>query len=359
MLSTPAAGAGFGDPDEIVHGRPSKVWHRERLAAQQYLLRLIEESGADCDLGRGAVFLAPSRKNYDALARTVQLRNAYYGSTDHMLTGPELEHEAGGNVGRLFAGGLVMTHAHHVHPAKMITGLASLARSLGATVCEREEVAALQRTKAGFAVMTNGGGLVAQDVLLATGGYTGLLSPFLWKRTLGLPSIMIASEELPADEVSDVFRSGRFLLVNRHRAYSCRPSPDGRRAILAGPVAQTPRTVRDDVRRLHDHFVEIFPDLKGIDFTHCWVGLIAATRDARGHSGAHHGIWYSVGASGIVSCADAGRRMARNILHADRSAADADDSFPRWPLRDSEALLRRGVEWSTALLDIIGRSRLR
>ena len=59
VLSTPAAGAGFGNPDEIVHGRPRKAWHRDRLAAQRYLLRLIEESGVDCDLQEGVVVLAP------------------------------------------------------------------------------------------------------------------------------------------------------------------------------------------------------------------------------------------------------------------------------------------------------------
>jgi glycine/D-amino acid oxidase-like deaminating enzyme len=359
ILSTPAAGAGFDDPDEIVSGRPRKVWHRERLAAQNYLLRLIEESRLDCDLSKGLVLLAPTRRNFEQLAATVEMRNAYYGSNDYVLSAGELEREAGGAASRQFAGALVMTDAHHVNPARMILALAELARSLGATICERTDVVGVERDNAGFRVRTNGENLRARDVLLTTGGYTKDFHRFLWRRTLGLPSIAAATEVLPEDEVRDVFRSGRPLLVNRHWSYIARPSPDGRRIILGGPVGQTPGGMSDNVRHLHDYFTRIFPDLAGIEFTHCWTGMIAATRDARAHSGAHEGTWYSVGASGLVGCADAGRRVAQNILHSDAEAAAADKRFPAWPLRTSENLLWRGLEWSTRLLDFTGKSRLR
>lgn len=359
VLSTPAAGAGFGDPDDTVHGRPRKVWHRERLAAQRYLLRLIEESGADCDMRQGVVLLAPDESGFDALSRTIEARNAYYETQDHMVSRDALDSEAGGRVGELYAGALVMPGAEHVQPAKMILGLADLARSLGVVICERTEVVGAQTSPDGFRVRTNGGDLTARDVFLATGGYTRDFNRYLWRRTLGLPSIAVASEELPADEVDDIFRSGRVLLENRYRGYSGRPSPDGRRVILAGPVGQTPLGRAEDTRHLHDYFLRLFPDLVGIEFTHCWTGFIAATRDAQGHSGAHGGIWYAVGASGLVSCADAGRRMAQNILHADATAAERDDRFPAWPLRASEALLWKGVEWSARLRDRVGKSRLR
>jgi glycine/D-amino acid oxidase-like deaminating enzyme len=307
-------------------------------------------------LQQGAVLLAPTRRNYALLATTVESRNAHYGTDDYMVPADELEQEAGGDVGCQFAGGLVMPGAHHVDPAKMIVGLARLARSCGVTICERTEVVGIEREADGFVVESNGGAARARDVVLTTGGYTRSFDRFLWERTLGLPSIAAASEELPADEVSDIFRSGRVILINRFRGYMCRPSPDGRRVMLGGPVGQTPGDTQDNVRALHDYFTKIFPDLKGIEFTHCWTGMIAATRDAQGHSGLHDGTWYSVGASGLVSCADAGRRMAQRILHAD---AGDDGPFPRWPLRESERLLWRGVEWSSRLLDLVGRSRLR
>ena len=359
VLSTPAAGVGFGDPDELVHGRPRKAWHRDRLAAQRYLLRLIDESGFDCQPGQGLVLLAPSAKNFDLLAGTVEARNAFYGTTDYAVPADRLAEEAGGRVAEHFAGALVMKDAHTVQPARMAVGLAVLARRLGVMICERTEVVGLEQSASGFRVATNGGDTIARDVLLATGGYTRNILPFLQQRTLGLPSIASVSEELPAEEVSDLFRSGRALQVNRFCGYTCRPTPDGRRIILGGPVGQTPGTPAENSARLHAWFTRIFPDLEGIDFTHCWTGLIAATRDGRGHEGAHDGVWYAVGASGIVSSADAGRRMAQHILHRDQAAATADMRFPRWPLRGSEALLWRGIEWSARLSDLLGRSRLR
>jgi glycine/D-amino acid oxidase-like deaminating enzyme len=359
VLSTPAAGAGFGDPDELVRGRPRKAWHRDRLAAQRYLLRLIEESGADCDLRQGIVLLAPTKSNLRMLADSVEIRNALYETCDYAVSAADLEAEAGGNVSDMFAGGLVLSSAHHVQPAKMITGLAALATRLGATICERTEVVGLQARKDGTRVQTNGGDVLAQNVLLTTGGYTKDFAGYLWKRTLGLPSIVAASEELPPQGVDEMFPSGRVLLVNRIRGYSCRPSPDGRRLIIAGPVAQTPRSADADVQALKDYFKRLFPEVASMEFTHCWTGMIAATRDAQGHSGVHNDTWYSVGSSGLVSCSDAGRRMAQNILHADGTAAAGDKKFRRWPLRSSEHLWWRGIALSAGLLDLVGRSRLR
>jgi glycine/D-amino acid oxidase-like deaminating enzyme len=308
---------------------------------------------------KGVVLLAPDAKNFDMLAGTVEARNAFYGTGDFALPADRLGEVAGGRAAERFAGALVMADAHTVQPARMMAGLAALARRLGVTVCERTEVVGLERSASGFRVTTNGGDALARDVLLATGGYTGQVEPFLWQRTLGLPSIASVSEELPEDEVGDVFRSGRALLVNRNQSYVCRPTTDGRRIVLGGPVGQVPATPAEDARRLHAWFTHIFPDLEGIEFTHCWTGLIAATRDGQGHEGAHDGAWYAVGASGIVSCADAGRRMAQHVLHRDRTAATGDTEFPRWPLRASESLLWRGIEWSARLRDLLGRSRLR
>lgn len=356
VLSTPAAGVGFGDPDEIVRGRARKAWHRERLAAQRYLLRLIDESGVDCNLDKGVVLLADDEANYDALAKTIDSRNALYDTGDFMISADDLEREAGGRVAERFTGALIMRDAHHVHPARMIEGLAALARRLGVVVCERTEVARLRPDEGGFRVFTNGGDTAARDVLLATGGYSGDLHAWLWRRTLGLPSIAATTEELPEDEVRDVCRSGRVLLVNRHRSYVCRPSPDGRRLVLGGPVGQVPATPAENAATLHRYFLKLFPDLRGIEFTHCWTGMIAATRDVKGHMGRQEGAWYAVGYSGLVSCADAGRRIAQNIMHQDESA---DDDFPAWPLRDSETLLWHGVGAASGWRDLFGKSRLR
>ena len=356
ILSTPAAGVGFGDPDEVVHGRPRKLWHRDRLAAQRYLLRLIDESGVDCELQKGAVLLAPTTRNFEQLAGTVEARNALYESSDVMLSAEELGQEAGGRVSELFAGGLVMSDAHFVQPASMIAGLASLAQALGVVICERTEVVGVQPARGGFRVLTNGGDLAAENVFVATGGYTRGAVPYLRDRTLGVPSIGIASEEIPEDEVRDICRSGRVLIVNRYRTYTCRPAGNGRRIVLGGPVSQEPGTPVENVRRLHDYFTRLFPDLTGVEFTHSWVGMVAATRDGAAHSGMHNGIRYAVGASGLVSCADAGRRMALSIMNDD---AAEDAPFLRWPMRDSERLWWRMAALADGFRDLVRKSRLR
>lgn len=356
IISSAAAGAGFGDPDEVVHGRPRAAWHGERIDEERFLLDLLDESGTDVGLTRGVLVLAPTRRNFKALADTVASRNVLYGTSARMLDGSGLRAESGGDLHRLFPGGLLLPESHQLDPGRMIGALASLARTLGVAICERAHVRALREDREGVLVVTEAGDIRARDALVTTGGYTDDAWPYLRQRVVGVPSVAAASAELPETAVGEMFPAGRAVLINRFRTYLCRPTPDRRRIVLAGPVAVAPKSPGVDAAHLRRFFTRLYPALSEIPMTHCWHGMIAATVDGRGHVGRRRRTWYSVGASGIVASAAAGRRAAAGIVSGD---APADPVFRPWPLRSRPRVLWRGIAASTRLLDIVGRGRLR
>ena len=126
----------------------------------------------------------------------------------------------------------------------------------------------------------------AGDVVIATNGYTGDLTPALKRRVVPIASHIIATEELPADLAA---------LADPERAHPVRYPA---RAVLLPHVA---RRQADDLRRpravyarstraisapiLHRYMTARFPQLRGVKVTHAWTGNTAFTLDALPHMG--------------------------------------------------------------------------
>jgi len=278
-------------------------------------LELLKDAKADCDLDSGAMLLAPTKRNLRDLAASIPRRKQEYGLDDHIVAGKDLRTLIGGRANKIFEGALVMPDAKHLHPDKMVVALASYARSLGVRVCENTELKTWRTVANGLAIQCGDEFVAANELLLTMGGYGGNLSQPLWKRTLAIPSTAVA-----------------------------------------GPVAIAPRTMADDLFALRSYFERLFPLLGHVEFTHCWTGYAGAARDRRVHMGKQDGAWYSIGASGLVYSAEAGRKAAIQIA----TGEDVNDSdFPVWPLRGSKKLLWSGIEKTARILDGLRFSRQR
>jgi len=324
--------------------------------AEAFLLQLLTEAGADCDLQSGAMLLAPGARNLRDLAASIPRRKQEYGMADYVIGREQLHQHIGGCADQEFAGALIMPDARYLHPGKMIVALASYAQALGVQVCENSPITGWRRDGGGVSVYCDDRRLAAGSLLLTTGGYGKKLSLPLWRRNLSVPSTAAVSEELPDDVINEAFPESGFVLVNRFRGYNCRLSPDRKRVMLAGPIAVAPRGTETDLRAVRDYFERLFPSLAGIDYTHCWTGYAAATRDRRVHTGSQDGAWYSIGSSGLVHSAVAGRRAADLVLNG---GLPDDNDFPVWPLRRHRKLLWAGIALAARTLDRTGRSRQR
>ena len=179
------------------------------------------------------------------------------------------------------------------------------------------------------------GTVQADEVVIATNGYTGDVTPELKRRVVPLASHIIATEELPPDLAASLIPKRRTLSDTRRVLCYYRMSPDGKRMIFGGRARFTPVTPQQSAPILHRFMTDRFPQLRGAKITHAWTGNVAFTLDALPHMGRQDGMHYLLGCngSGVAMMTYLGWQTARKIAgvanHA--SAFDTED-FPTHPL---------------------------
>ncbi len=198
----------------------------------------------------------------------------------------------------LYHGGMVAEASGAVHPALYHRGLADAARRAGALVLEETPVEAIARRPGGFTVRTSRGGVEAREVLVATNGYTGAVTPWLRRRLIPLNSYIIATEPLPPETTRRLVPRGRMIVdTNRVLSYY-RLSPDGTRVLYGGRASFRRATARETAPRLHAMMASVWPELARTRVTHAWTGFVAFTFDYVPHMGVHEGVHYAAGCQG-------------------------------------------------------------
>src|SRR5207244_9712175 len=106
------------------------------------------------------------------------------------------EHQRAEIASDYYYGGMVVERSASLHPALYYKGLLDACRRRGITVCAAAAALKIGRNGAGWRVETSRGGLLAGDVVIATNGYTGKLTPALRRRIVPIASHIIATETL-------------------------------------------------------------------------------------------------------------------------------------------------------------------
>ena len=89
---------------------------------------------------------------------------------DLVVLGPDEIHKEIGS--DFYHGGMVDPLGAGLHVGKFVNGLPSAAIAAGATICENAPVVSLDRVAGRHLVQTTRGQVLADDVLIATSGYT-------------------------------------------------------------------------------------------------------------------------------------------------------------------------------------------
>ncbi len=226
---------------------------------------------------------------------------------------------------------MVVERSGKLHPALYYKGLLEACRWRGIKVCARAAVSGIARAGSGWRVRTSRGELCAGEVVIATNGYTGDLTPALRRRIVPIASHIIATEELAPDLARSLIPKGRTLSDTRRVLCYYRMSPDGRRMVFGGRARFTAAPPRVSAPILHRYMSVRFPQLRGAKITHAWTGNTAFTLDALPHMGQSEGLHYCLGCngSGIAMMTYLGWQTARKIARAANYACSFDTpDFP-------------------------------
>lgn len=287
---------------------------QEGLRAVAELRLLAKEEKIDCDWReQGCFYGAHTPRHFAAMVRDAQNQPPGLEQRISVVGRMEQRREIASD---FYCGGLVYPEDASIDPMRLLLALLRRAQQCGATVVDQCPVSAINRSSQGFEVLTARGPVRAREVLLATNGYTGSLSPWQRRRVIPIGSYQIATEPLGVERIRALIPNGRNIVDSRRVIVYFRPSPDGERIIFGGRAALSEKDPLQCVSRLHAMMTRIFPQLKSVAISHAWAGWVAYTFDTLPHLGRHDGIYYCMGycGAGVPLATYFGKRIGQQML---------------------------------------------
>lgn len=305
----------------------------ESLAAYEFIKTLVDREGIQCHLERRGRFVgAYSKAHIPELFKKAEFLNRVLQLDASVISAEEQRSEIGSD---FYHGGLVINRAGKLHPSLFHKGLLDACHRAGVTLCAHTDVTAIDGTINRFTAKTSKGECRAEQVIIATNGYTGALTPKLRNRIVPISSQIIVTEELPEDLALELIPNGRTLSETPRVTSYYRLLPGDRRVMYGGRARF--QDVPPDVSAmlLHRMMIDRWPQLKGTRITHSWSGFVAMTTDALPHMGQEDGLHYCTGCngSGVAMLTYLGNQVARRILQDGKSdSVFADLKFPGIPV---------------------------
>ncbi|WP_422096181.1 NAD(P)/FAD-dependent oxidoreductase [Variovorax sp.] len=341
------------DPDELVRlygaARAEPLIDAVSRSAD-LVFELIERHGIDCQpVRKGWLQVAYSQQHIAAMhARAEQW--ARRGAATQMLDRNEVAARLGTDA---FAGGWLDGRAGGIQPLAYTRGLVRAAQAAGASVHGGSTVTALERRGTQWhATTASGASVVADQVLIATNGYTGGLWPGLSRTVLAANSFIVATAPLQGAAAHAILPGGETASTSQRLLLYFRKDAQGRllmggRGHFADPAGPA------DFAHLERSLELLFPQLGPLQYEYRWAGRIAVTRDFMPHVHTPApGLTIALGYNGrgIALATSMGRHVAARLLQP-----GADFPYPVTPLRPiplhglQRFYIAAGVAWYSLL----------
>jgi len=291
----------------------------EGRASLDWMGQLVAQEAIDCDFRVcGRFHGAHTQRSFAALARK------FADDPDvEVIPRAEQHREIGTNA---YHGGVVFHRHAQLDPARYHSGLLDRVRQAGAQVVGHCPATGLESDGSGWRLSTPLGQVRAREVVVATNGYTGALTPWLRRRVIPIGSYVIATDPLPNGMMDRLLPTRRNVTDSRRVVYYFRASPDNRRIVFGGRVSHGETNLRLSAERLHDAMTGIFPDLGGIGVSHSWMGFVAYSFDELPHIGSRDRMHYAMGycGSGVGMASYLGMRLGERVLDPANGATGLD-----------------------------------
>ncbi len=162
----------------------------------------------------------------------------------------------------------------HIHPMKLLVGLAKAAALAGANLHERTKALKIEKRSGAVVIETDRGEVTADQALIACNAHIGNLEPVTASHVMPIRSFIGATAVL--NDHPEVLPGGESVDDSRFVVRYFRKSRDGR-LLFGGREAYTADNPRDISSHIRRQIREIYPALADVDITHAWGGAVAIT----------------------------------------------------------------------------------
>ncbi len=252
-----------------------------------------------------------------------------------------------------FAGGWLDGRAGAIQPLAYARGLVGAALAAGARIHGQSAVTGLQRSGAGWLLNTAGGADVTADqVVLATNGYSGNLWPGMAQSILAANSFIVATKPLSGRAADSILPGQETVSTAQRLLLYWRKDSHGR-LLMGGRGLFNDPTSPTDFAHLERSLALLFPQLGPLEFEYRWAGRIAITRDFMPH--VHEpapGLTLALGCNGrgIALCTSLGQQLAGRLCDRQAQFAYPVTPLQRLPMHGLQRFyIGAGVAWYSLL----------
>ncbi|MEF0942928.1 NAD(P)/FAD-dependent oxidoreductase [Rhizobium sp. BR 362] len=240
--------------------------------AKRHLLDFAAEHEIDIDFMPGQMNVTHKRSHKRAYMENAEIAATRYGYPHISFMDQAETQERLGS--KLYLYGIRDMGTGHIHPLKLLIGLARVAQAAGASLFEMTLAKAVRQSGGTTMIETDSGTITAERVLIACNGHIGNLEPVTASHVMPIRSFIGATE--PLGKFPNILPGGEAVADSRFVVRYFRKSKDGR-LLFGGREAYTADNPRDITQHIRRQIAEIYPALSNIDITHAWGGSVGIT----------------------------------------------------------------------------------
>lgn len=308
-----------------------RLW-AEGAASVDYLEQLLESEQIQAHFVRSGRYLGAHRPQAMAglRAEVAALQENLDAEVEIVEPGDQADH-----IGSTFYhGGRFNRRDGVIHPAMFHAGLLARVRAAGGIICDGTRVTGVRRDGAGLTVETSRGATRVGQAAIGANGYTDGALPTLARRVIPVASQIIATEELPEEQVKRLVPRGNMIIDTKRTVHYYRASHDGKRILMGGRPLMRDSEAEDAAPHLRTFMVKVWPELAETRISHAWGGKLGFTFDKLPHIGEADGVHYACGylGSGVAMSVYLGHKLGQRML-GDPAGETALDGrgFPTMP----------------------------
>lgn len=293
--------------------------------ALAWIERFVEDENIECDFRvNGRFHAAHNPVQYEKMAKAIETQHAGLEVPAHVVPRADQHSEMGTDT---YFGGVVFEKHAALDPGRYHQGLLDRALAAGVQIVTHCPVTSVEKSGNSFDVKTDRGTTRARDVIVATNGYTGNITPWQRRRVIPIGSYIIATEPLSRDVTDRLMPRDRAYSDSRKVVHYYRLSPDGTQILFGGRVSVSETDTIKSAPRLRRNLIEIFPELADVRISHSWMGFVAYTFDTLAHVGQQDGLHYAMGycGSGVSMASYMGMRVGNKVLGLGEGRTGIDD----------------------------------
>ena len=318
--------------------------------APDFVFNLIQRQQITCEASQTGTLRAAYSQAGAAEIKASYEQGAQRAMPVQLLDAAKLHGATGADI---YVAALLDPRGGHLNPLGYARGLAQAARQAGAKVHGGSPALSVSRQGGGWAVKTPTGTVQAEQLVLATNGYTDGLWNGLQRTLVPVYSGVVATEPLPEaiarsimPMASSVYEIGRVTVYYR--------LDRGNRLLMGGRCRQSDDETPEQMAFLVRYALRLWPQLRSFPWTHGWNGQLAVTTDHYPHiHEPAEGVLVCLGYNGrgVAMSSGMGPQLVRRVLGG--KAAEID-----MPITDMKEIPFHGL-WKTAVAARITYGRIR